>query len=61
MGDVVQFKKKKLSEKHKGKTLCANGHHAWVIVHKSQFDVKKGALVTIYECKRCNKKKNKLI
>ena len=60
MGDVVQFKKRKLSDKHKGKTLCTHGHHVWATVKESQFDVKKGALVTVYECKRCNKRKNKL-
>jgi len=61
MGDLLQFKRKALSEKHKGKTLCANGHHAWITVKESLFDVKKGALVTTYECKRCKKIKNKLI
>jgi len=61
MGEVVSFKKPKLSEKHKGKTLCRNGHHKWEIVNERQFDVKLGKLVTSYRCKRCGATKNKLI
>lgn len=59
MGDVVAFKKKKLSEKHKGKTLCRNGHHKWELVKEQQFDVKQGKLVTVYKCARCGVLKNK--
>jgi len=61
MGKVVPFKKPKLSEKHKGKTLCKNGHHKWEIVNEQQFDVKLGKLVTRYKCKRCGATKNKSI
>jgi len=57
MGDVVKFKKPKLSEKHKGKSLCKSGFHRWVIVHEKQFDVKQGKLVTLYQCSRCGEKK----
>lgn len=53
MGDVVQFKKLKPSEKHKGKTLCKSGFHKWEIDQAQKFDVKQGKLVTIYKCKRC--------
>jgi hypothetical protein len=58
MGDVVQFKKKKLSEKHKGKTLCKHGFHKWEIKKEQQFDTKQGKLVTAYQCKRCGAIKN---
>jgi hypothetical protein len=61
MAEIIPFKKPKLSEKHKGKTLCRHGHHAWRVEKTSQFDVIQGALVTIYYCKRCGKQKNKLI
>ena len=58
MADILAFKKKKLSEKHKGRTLCRNGFHKWEIVQDKQFDVKQGRLVTLYRCKRCGKQKN---
>ncbi len=32
MGEVVPFKKPKLSEKHRGKTLCRSGFHQWQII-----------------------------
>ena len=53
MGEVVQFKKPKLSEKHKGKTLCKSGFHKWQIEKSQKFDVKQGKLVTVYRCERC--------
>ncbi len=53
MGDVIQFKKPKPGEKHKGKSLCLNGFHKWGIVQEKQFDVKQGKLVSIYRCQRC--------
>jgi len=61
MGEVVPFKKPTLSERHKGNTLCRNGHHKWKIVNEQKFDVKLGKLVTQYKCKRCGATKNKLI
>ncbi len=60
MGDVVQFKKKSLKEKHKGKTLCKSGFHKWKIKTEKQFDVKSGKLVTVYRCARCGKEKTEL-
>lgn len=57
MGDVVRFKRPKVSEKHKGKTLCRSGFHKWEIVKEKQFDVKGGKLVTLFECMRCGKTK----
>ena len=61
MGDVVRFKKPKLSEKHRGNTLCRNGHHKWEVVKEKQFDVKQGKLVTLYKCRRCGVTKSKLL
>jgi len=61
MGEVIQFKRKKLSEKHKGNTLCRSGFHKWEIVKEKQFDVKQGKLMTVYQCKRCHQQKNKYV
>ena len=58
MANVLPFKKKSLKEKHKGNTLCRNGHHKWAIEKDKQFDVKQGKLVTSYKCSRCGKRKN---
>jgi len=58
MADILTFKKKTTREKHKGNTLCRNGFHKWVLQTENKFDVKQGKLVTVYECKRCHKKKN---
>lgn len=57
MGDVIAFKKPKLSEKHKGKSLCRSGFHKWKIVTEKRFDVKQGKLVTWSRCERCGKEK----
>lgn len=61
MGKVIQFKKQKISEKHKGNTLCRSGFHKWKIVKEKQFDVKQGKLLTVYQCKRCQKLKNSYV
>ena len=61
MADILAFKKKKLSEKHKGKTLCKSGFHKWEIFKEKQFDVKQGKLVTVYKCMRCGKQKSTAI
>ncbi|MEM1433823.1 MAG: hypothetical protein AAGG11_07215 [Pseudomonadota bacterium] len=37
-----------------GNTLCRNGFHKWQIVKESQFDVKRGRLVTVRRCSRCD-------
>lgn len=58
MGKVVKFKKIKLSEKHKGKSLCTHGFHKWVLDKNQQFDVEKGKLLTAYHCQRCGLIKN---
>ena len=53
MGDVVQFKRPKAAEKHKGKTLCRSNFHKWEVLTENRFDVKQGRLVTIERCTRC--------
>ncbi|MDH5472642.1 MAG: hypothetical protein OEY61_07285 [Gammaproteobacteria bacterium] len=58
MADILQFKKKKPSDKNKGHTLCKRGFHKWEIVNDQLFDVKQGKLVTVYQCKRCGATKN---
>lgn len=55
MGDVLPFRKKSLTEKHKGKTLCKSGFHKWEIEQGKQFDVRQGRLITIEKCSRCGK------
>jgi hypothetical protein len=53
MGEVVRFRKPKAAEKARGKTLCREGFHRWVIFKDKQFDVQRGRLVTVYRCSRC--------
>lgn len=53
MAEILPFKRPKPSERHRGKTLCRNGHHKWVIDQHQVFDVKRGRLVNRYRCKRC--------
>ena len=54
MGDVLEFKKRSLQDKHRGNTLCRRAHHKWVVDKARQFDVKQGRLVTVYRCARCD-------
>ena len=61
MGEVVQFKRPKLEQLHKGKTLCRSGFHKWEILKEKQFEVKLGKLITVYQCKRCLKIKSKAL
>lgn len=62
MSNVVDFKKPRLKAKAKakGKTLCGRGFHKWRIDQTKQFDVQRGALVTIRRCERCGKRKTTL-
>jgi hypothetical protein len=60
MNNVIPFKLKSAKEKHKGNTLCKNGHHKWAIVTESRFDVKQGKLVTVSRCQRCDAEKQEL-
>jgi hypothetical protein len=55
MADIIAFKRPKLAERHRGKTLCRHGHHKWVIDKDSVFDTRLGRLVTRYRCTRCGK------
>jgi hypothetical protein len=59
MGELLKFKKPKLSEKYKGRTLCHSGLHKWKVEKESRFDVKEGKLVTMLRCSRCGKTKVK--
>ncbi|BAZ93431.1 MAG: hypothetical protein CMN57_04560 [Gammaproteobacteria bacterium] len=53
MSNIVQFKRPKAAEKHKGNTLCRRGFHKWEPVKGTPFDVDSGRLVTRYRCVRC--------
>jgi hypothetical protein len=53
MGEILAFKRPRASERHRGKTLCRNGHHKWAIDKAQVFDVKLGRLVNRYRCSRC--------
>ena len=55
MADILPFKQRSTKERHRGNTLCRQGHHKWVIVKDSQFDTKQGRLVTVERCERCGK------
>ena len=57
MSNIVPFKRPKLTDKHKGKTLCKSGFHQWKVVTERKFDVKEGKLVTVMKCTRCGKEK----
>lgn len=58
MGDnVLPFKRPPAAVRHKGNTLCRNGHHKWQVWQRKQFDVKAGKLVTVYRCERCGAQK----
>jgi len=55
MADILPFKARKASERHRGNTLCRNGHHKWRLDKQSVFDVKLGKLVSRYCCTRCGR------
>jgi len=57
MAKILEFKRPSPKKIHQGKTLCREGFHKWVVVTDSKFDIKKGKLVTVYECERCGKQK----
>lgn len=58
MGDVVNFRRPKASEKHAGKTLRRSGFHKWMVAREKPFDVKQGKLITVYRCERRGITKN---
>lgn len=57
MADILKFKKQQPSEKHKGRSLCKSGYHKWTVLKDMAFDVKRGKLVTVYQCTRCGRRK----
>lgn len=60
--NVVQlrkFKSELTAQRAKGKTLCSSGFHKWLVVKKSQFDVKQGKLVTVEKCSRCGQQRTR--
>jgi len=61
MGEVVQFKRPTVAERHKGNTLCRSGFHKWKVVNDKKFDVKLGKLITVFQCTRCAKTKTKAL
>lgn len=61
MGNVIPFKKPKVSDIHKGNSLCRSGFHQWEILKEQQFDVKAGRLITLSRCKRCAKTKHQAL
>jgi len=57
MGDILtgKFGRKAQLQKVKRSSLCANGHHQWVLEKDTQFDVKQGKLLGVKRCKKCGK------
>lgn len=53
MADILTFRRPKAGERHRGNTLCRNGHHKWALDKQQVFDVKLGRLVNRYRCQRC--------
>jgi hypothetical protein len=53
MGNVLPFKRPRPAERARGRTLCREGFHKWVVDPDRRFDVKQGRLVTTYRCSRC--------
>ncbi len=56
MSNVIQFKKPRLQDKYKGRSLCKSDFHKWEVL-KTPFDVKKGKMLSTYRCSRCGKTK----
>ena len=55
-GNVIQLRKARAernSRRAEGKTLCGSGFHRWEVLTSTQFDVRKGKLVTKERCVRC--------
>jgi len=60
--NIVSFTKvKKARAKQNTLGLCQHGFHKWQICKEKQFDSKKGRLVTVFRCQRCQKEKVKAI
>jgi hypothetical protein len=61
VGEVIHFRKPKAADKARGKTLCREGLHRWVVFCDKQFDVRQGRLVTVYRCSRCGAMKTTVL
>ena len=61
MADILPFRKPRLVEKHRGKSLCREGFHKWEIDTEQVFNSKQGRLVTVYRCSRCKATKNEAL
>ena len=59
MADIIPFRKPRAADKHRGKSLCRDGLHKWVVDTRSKFDVKLGKLVSLYRCARCGQTKTR--
>lgn len=59
MGEIIPFRRRRPSERYKGKSLCSHGFHKWELDPDKTFDVKKGRLVTRMYCARCGASKVK--
>ncbi len=56
MSNVIPFKKPRLKDKHKGRSLCKSGFHKWEVL-ETPFNVNEGKLLTTYRCSRCGETK----
>lgn len=56
--NVVQLRKVK-NKRAEGKVLCDSGFHKWQILKQSQFDVRRGRLVTVERCVRCDAQRSR--
>ncbi len=59
MADILPFRRPSAAQKHRGNTLCRQGHHKWQVDQRQVFDVKQGRLVTRYRCSRCGATRNR--
>ncbi len=56
--NVVPLRRRQRQQKKReGDTLCRAGRHRWQVVTESQFDVRKGRLVTRLRCTRCGRER----
>jgi hypothetical protein len=51
--NIVPFAAIPPKKRNKGKTLCKNGFHKWVLDKATSFDVNEGKLINRYRCSRC--------
>ena len=58
--DLNKFRKQRRKERGSGSTLCRSGFHQWQDEPKKQFDVKRGQLVSVQRCARCDTTRTRL-